>query len=61
MQAKDVLACLLQTDIEPQFILFFDCSEEVMERRLLGRNQVQSFMFFQMKSLILFSMFTSDR
>ncbi|KAG0626249.1 hypothetical protein M758_2G114400 [Ceratodon purpureus] len=27
------------TDIEPQFILFFDCSEEVMERRLLGRNQ----------------------
>ena len=30
----------LQTGIEPQFILFFDCPEEEMERRLLGRNQV---------------------
>ena len=30
----------LQTGIEPQFILFFDCPEEVMEQRLLGRNQV---------------------
>jgi UMP-CMP kinase len=29
----------LQTGIEPQFILFFDCPEEEMERRLLGRNQ----------------------
>ncbi|KAG0559980.1 hypothetical protein M758_10G139600 [Ceratodon purpureus] len=27
------------TGIEPQFILFFDCPEEEMERRLLGRNQ----------------------
>ncbi|GMP62247.1 hypothetical protein CsSME_00024420 [Camellia sinensis var. sinensis] len=27
------------TRIEPEFVLFFDCSEEVMERRLLGRNQ----------------------
>lgn len=31
---------ILQTGIEPQFILFFDCPEEEMERRLLGRNQV---------------------
>lgn len=30
---------LLQTGIEPEFVLFFDCPEEVMERRLLGRNQ----------------------
>ncbi len=30
----------VQTGIEPQFILFFDCPEEEMERRLLGRNQV---------------------
>ena len=30
----------LQTGIEPQFILFFNCPEEEMERRLLGRNQV---------------------
>ncbi len=30
----------MQTGIEPQFILFFDCPEQEMERRLLGRNQV---------------------
>uniref|UniRef100_I1P4U1 adenylate kinase n=1 Tax=Oryza glaberrima TaxID=4538 RepID=I1P4U1_ORYGL len=28
------------TKITPVFVLFFDCSEEEMERRLLGRNQV---------------------
>ena len=28
-----------QTGIEPKFILFFDCPEEIMERRLLGRNE----------------------
>ncbi|KAL7120857.1 hypothetical protein ACP275_02G147800 [Erythranthe tilingii] len=27
------------TGIEPEFVLFFDCSEEEMERRLLSRNQ----------------------
>ncbi|CAN7025082.1 unnamed protein product [Brassica rapa subsp. trilocularis] len=27
------------TEIEPKFVLFFDCPEEEMERRLLGRNQ----------------------
>jgi UMP-CMP kinase len=27
------------TGIEPQFVLFFDCSEGEMERRLLSRNQ----------------------
>ncbi|KAJ3677105.1 hypothetical protein LUZ60_002829 [Juncus effusus] len=27
------------TGITPEFVLFFDCSEEEMERRLLGRNQ----------------------
>ncbi|KAG8391440.1 hypothetical protein BUALT_Bualt01G0188000 [Buddleja alternifolia] len=27
------------TGIEPEFVLFFDCSEEEMERRLLNRNQ----------------------
>lgn len=27
------------TKIEPEFVLFFDCSEEEMERRLLSRNQ----------------------
>lgn len=27
------------TGIEPEFILFFDCPEEVMEKRLLGRNE----------------------
>lgn len=29
----------LVTGIEPEFVLFFDCPEEEMERRLLGRNQ----------------------
>ncbi|KAK9822638.1 hypothetical protein WJX81_002237 [Elliptochloris bilobata] len=28
-----------QTGIEPAFVLFFDCPEEVMERRLLGRQE----------------------
>ncbi|KAK9058233.1 hypothetical protein SSX86_023073 [Deinandra increscens subsp. villosa] len=27
------------TGIVPEFVLFFDCSEEEMKRRLLGRNQ----------------------
>ncbi|CAL9084695.1 unnamed protein product [Musa textilis] len=27
------------TKIEPEFVLFFDCPEEEMERRLLSRNQ----------------------
>ncbi|TVU37785.1 hypothetical protein EJB05_11120, partial [Eragrostis curvula] len=27
------------TKVSPTFVLFFDCSEEEMERRLLGRNQ----------------------
>ncbi|GAA0155897.1 hypothetical protein Leryth_000088 [Lithospermum erythrorhizon] len=27
------------TKIEPAFVLYFDCPEEEMERRLLGRNQ----------------------
>jgi len=49
----------LQTGIEPQFILFFDCPEEEMERRLLGRNQVwvliptgEGFRGFEMTNLI---------
>ena len=28
-----------QTGIQPKVILFFDCPEEVMEKRLLGRNE----------------------
>ncbi|KAJ0759620.1 putative UMP/CMP kinase [Helianthus annuus] len=31
----------IQTGIVPEFVLFFDCSEEEMERRLLSRNQVR--------------------
>ncbi|KAG6423299.1 hypothetical protein SASPL_113691 [Salvia splendens] len=27
------------TGVQPEFVLFFDCSEEEMEKRLLGRNQ----------------------
>ncbi|PKA53272.1 UMP-CMP kinase [Apostasia shenzhenica] len=30
------------TKIEPEFVLFFDCPEEEMEKRLLNRNQVLS-------------------
>lgn len=30
---------MLQTGIEPEFVLFFDCPEEVMEQRLMGRNE----------------------
>ncbi|KAF5744241.1 UMP-CMP kinase 3 isoform X1 [Tripterygium wilfordii] len=29
----------LQTKIEPEFVLFFDCPEEEMEQRILSRNQ----------------------
>jgi len=29
----------MQTGIEPEFVLFFDCPEAVMEKRLLGRQQ----------------------
>lgn len=29
----------MQTGIEPEFVLFFDCPEAVMEKRLLGRQE----------------------
>ena len=29
----------LQTGIEPEFVLFFNCPEAVMEKRLLGRQE----------------------
>ena len=31
-----------ETGIQPALVLFFDCPEEVMERRLLGRNEGRS-------------------
>jgi len=31
---------VVQTKIEPAFVLFFNCPEEEMERRILSRNQV---------------------
>lgn len=31
---------LEQAKIEPAFVLFFDCPEEELERRILNRNQV---------------------
>ena len=35
-----VLFCLLlQTGTEPDFVLFLDCPEQVMEKRLLGRQE----------------------
>ena len=33
---------VVQTQIQPAFILFFDCPEKEMEKRLLGRNQGRS-------------------
>lgn len=46
---------LLQTKIVPEFVLFFDCSEEDMEKRLLNRNQVAKQNFL----LIIWSYYTS--
>lgn len=37
--APCALPPLPQTGISPELVLFFDCPEEVMERRLLGRNE----------------------
>ncbi|THG07805.1 hypothetical protein TEA_014436 [Camellia sinensis var. sinensis] len=36
------------TGIVPEFVLFFDCSEEEMEKRLLGRNQHQAFSILEL-------------
>lgn len=33
---------MVQTGIQPDLVLFFDCPEDVMEKRLLGRNQGRS-------------------
>ena len=30
---------MIQTGSEPDFVLFLDCPEEVMEKRLLGRQE----------------------
>jgi hypothetical protein len=53
----------LQTKISPAFVLFFDCAEEEMERRLLGRNQVSLMIlhlciFLVSKSLFLIFRFS---
>jgi hypothetical protein len=36
-----IVGCVPQADTgeEPAFVLFFSCPEEVMEKRLLGRNE----------------------
>ena len=41
MNYKVYCFVFVQTGIVPEFILFFDCPEDEMERRVLGRNQVQ--------------------
>lgn len=43
---------MFQTKITPAFVLFFDCSEEEMERRLLGRKQV-SFITYALFSICI--------
>ena len=37
--ANSPIVCLMQTGIEPEFVLFFDCPEAVMEQRLLSRQE----------------------
>ena len=37
--AYSAVLCLLQTGTEPDFVLFFDCPEQVMEKRLLSRQE----------------------
>jgi UMP-CMP kinase len=32
----------VQTGVSPAFVLFFDCPEDVLEQRLLGRNEGRS-------------------
>lgn len=49
---------VLQTGIEPEFVLFFDCSEEEMERRVLSRNQVTHITCASTTILFYFSIFT---
>ncbi|KDO85397.1 hypothetical protein CISIN_1g028031mg [Citrus sinensis] len=44
------------TKIEPEFVLFFDCSEEEMERRILNRNQVRQKLPFSWGVFCLFIM-----
>ncbi|SPT16902.1 unnamed protein product [Triticum aestivum] len=41
------------TKISPAFVLFFNCSEEEMERRLLGRNEVSFFTYVLMFGLCI--------
>lgn len=41
--------------IEPDFVLFLDCSEEEMKRRLLNRNQVSKLPFFFFFNLQIFN------
>lgn len=38
-RSRSDTSAVLQLGEEPFFILFFNCPEEVMERRLLGRGQ----------------------
>nr|GMC79927.1 UMP-CMP kinase 3 [Ipomoea batatas] len=41
------------TGIQPDFVLFFDCPEEEMEKRLLSRNQVRHTISFYSMFLIM--------
>ncbi|GFP83701.1 ump-cmp kinase 3 [Phtheirospermum japonicum] len=42
------------TRIEPEFVLFFDCSEEEMEKRLLNRNRVIHIYYCNLINVSLF-------
>jgi len=34
------MSVLMQTGLEPSVVIFFDCPEEEMAKRVLNRNQV---------------------
>lgn len=35
-----IMSVLMQTGLEPSVVIFFDCPEEEMAKRVLNRNQV---------------------
>ena len=49
----------MQTKIEPEFVLFFDCPEEEMERRILSRNQVRIYDSPLLKILFIYFILVS--
>lgn len=45
---------ILQIQLEPDFVLFFDCPEEELIKRLLNRNQVNFALLFGKKAWMFY-------